>query len=247
MRALLRGFLVLALVLVVCSRPAQAAYTLIGSVSAGSSAGGAITTGNLNTTGATLLVLAVGYYAPAGAASISDSKSNTWAALTVSTRGGGDADAIRFYYVAGGVVGTGHNFTNSASNYSSLCVLAFSGSAASPFDQENSDTQDFGTSVGSGALTPSQNGALVVAAVALRGYAGDGQTVSVDSGQTKQEEVTGAGGAHAGVAISYEIQTTATLRNPTWSWATADQAQAATAAFLLATTQSAIVLLGVGR
>lgn len=225
------------------------AHTLLASTSAGAASGGAaVTTSGIDTTGATLITLAVTWYSGATAPTITDSKGNTWTALTAQIGGGGDSVGVRWYYVVNPIVGSGHTFTDTINDYGILCVLAWSGNHATPFDVENGSAPvGNGTSIQPGGVTPSAANTLVLTAAALRGNAGSGQTMSVDSGQTKQLQQ--ANGDAMQLAVGYEIQTTATARNPIWSWTTGDLRVASSAVFLAAAVATGgrnLGLMGVG-
>src|SRR6516164_6555384 len=90
----------------------------------------------IDTTGATLLVISVGYYA-AATKTVSDSYSNTWTPLTAQENSGDDGN--RLWYALNPVVGTGHTFTITGSGvYLSACIAAFRGVAnVTPFDVQN--------------------------------------------------------------------------------------------------------------
>src|SRR5258705_8700383 len=93
------------------------------------------TTASLNTTGATLLVIHVGYLASIPPA-ISDSKGNTWVGLTIASTTVSNAD--RLYYVANPTVGTGHTFTFTGTGVlAEMVAAAFSGViTVAPFDAD---------------------------------------------------------------------------------------------------------------
>ena len=103
-----------------------------------------VTSNAIDTTGANLIVLAVSYYGGLGntliAGEVSDSKGNTWTALT--NRGSNNAGNVRLFYCSNPTVGSGHTFTASDSGgggtYPSLFAIALSGAkTSSPFDLEN--------------------------------------------------------------------------------------------------------------
>lgn len=195
------------------------AYSLVNHVEAALGVNGG-TTGAIDTTGASFLVLAVGWYVGGTAPSVSDSKSNTWVPLTQQSFGG--VSSSRLYYSIAPTVGSGHTFTASgSSSYSSICVLAFSGSHASPYDQENGSGATSST-IQAGSLTPSEDNCLVVAGVCPSDGSGN---ISINGGFTEYDIIWVIGN-NEGCGIGYLIQTTAAAANPTW---TMDASSAVTA------------------
>jgi hypothetical protein len=87
------------------------------------------TTAALDTSGANLLILSVSWYTinTANPSTISDSKGNTWTALTRRNSPSGHF-AHRLWYATNPTVGTGHTFTVTASadQYPAILVYAFS-------------------------------------------------------------------------------------------------------------------------
>lgn len=181
---------------------------------AGASGG---TTASIDTTGASLLTLVCGYGAVA--ISVSDSKGNTWTALTEHSSG---ATKSIVYYCANPTVGTGHTFTlTGASSASSMIASAWSGVAtSSPLDQDVGYDGVSGTIavLASGTVTPSVDGCLVVAGFSLSASV---TSEAAGSGWTSAEFQNYVGGTNYGVGVSYKIQTTATAipnSQTTYSW-----------------------------
>lgn len=199
------------------------AYSLNAHVEAGLGVNGG-TTGSIDTTGASFLVLNVAWYDPGTAPTISDSKSNTWSALTKQTSTG----SSRLYYCASPSVGSGHTFSaNGTGSYPSIQVLAFSGSHGTPFDQQNG-AASAGATLATGSITPSEDNELVIAGLVH----GDnlGGAVSIDGGFTAYKNAFSSGN-NMGGGIAYLIQTTATAANPSWSVTTSTQLAATIASF----------------
>lgn len=169
------------------------------------------TSGSRDTSGITFLVAVLAEANAQG--SISDSKSNTWTELTTYS---GSARTCSIWYVTNPTVGTGHTITISGTG-NSPCVSwgGFTGVAtSSPFDVENGNGAVFATTVQPGTVTPSAANSLVLTGVCTSIQAAG---VSVDSPFTlaTQGPTTGFGSETS--AMAYEIQTTATARNPTWT------------------------------
>lgn len=179
-------------------------WTLVASASA------AGTTSGINTTGATLLVAVAGAEAFGSETGVSDSRGNTWTALTRA--GSGDLGA-RIWYCVNPSVGSGHTFSASAS-YRAIAVTAWSGNAASPFDVEIAGARG-SSPVSAGNITPSENGALIIAAIGLGGTT---SSTSVGSGFTTGPKIEGLSGTRYGAAIGYLEQATAATVNPAWTY-----------------------------
>jgi hypothetical protein len=170
------------------------------------------TTGAIDTTGATLLVVHVSDVD--GTGTISDSKGNTW--LT-GRAGLGLGPYSAIYYAENPTVGSGHTFTVTiaAGKSPNMQVMAFSGTAiASVKDQSN------GASTGSpqstlqpGSVTPTEDNELVVTGAA---YGDLTATTPTISGYTISDWQEQQNSAHFGGAAAYAVQTTATATNPTW-------------------------------
>jgi hypothetical protein len=203
---------------------------LVASVKSGTNSGGTTSAG-IDTTGASLLVLAVSYFTGSPAPTISDSKGNTWTPLTaVAATAGAANQRTRLYYAAAPTVGAAHTFTASGGGtFPGIAVLAFSGALlASPFDQENG-----AAGVTPGAVTPTTAGQVVVTAVG----SGDPDTgTAIDGSFAVAQAQAGSGGNYFAVAIGYLVQTTAAVANPTWTVAPGDTNTAAVIATFKAAT-----------
>lgn len=210
------------------------AIALVENVTARSTDSNGFSSGAIDTTGATLLVVAIGNYTGFSVTpTLSDSKGNTWSQLTAKTHG--ETRSV-LYYCASPTVGSGHTFTIAGnSTYAAICVSAFSGAHSSPFDTENGSAWN-GTSAQPGSVTPSEDSALVVSGLSLRGLYATGQSASINSGFTISDESLGVDLQSLHCALAYAIQTTATAVNPTWSWGTSDAFATTIAVFKAADT-----------
>lgn len=240
----------LATVVLLVPMQANAAIAIVQSVSAGSSdTGDSVTTAAVDTTGANGIVCAVADFT-SPAATISDSKSNTYTGLTRQDAG---APAIRLYYVANPTVGSGHTFTASnTDSFPSIACLALSGTNTTTFydGTENGavDNTASSQSIQPGSVTPSEDNTIVVTAFGVYS-SGTGHTIN--GSYTIEETVTFGPGEHIGVVLAYWIQTTATATNPTWSWTTNDYAATVIAPFRSSggggpSCRGGLLLLGVG-
>jgi hypothetical protein len=201
-------------------------YSLISSVSARSAAGNTITTGAIDTTAANLLVVHLGTY-QAGPATLSDSKSNTWTALTAHD----SFSLLRsiIYYCNNPTVGSGHTFTaTGTASYTAICAAAFSGAISTPFDVQNGGSITGQSTVSTGSITPTQNGELIIAGLCSNnpgGLAG----VSINSGFTIAESQDYTANNFSS-ALAYLIQGTAGAVNPAWTWTAISNNEAASIA-----------------
>jgi hypothetical protein len=169
-------------------------------------------TGAIDTTGANLLVASVSRF---GAGTLSDSKGNTWTALTSRVNG---EVTLEFYYSVPSSVGSGHTFTLTGSSMAAaLSVQAWSGAHGTPFDVQNGATAS-GTSVQPGSITPSQNNSLLISCF---GGATGANTISINSGFFQTSDIDYAGGVNEAGSMAYLVQETAAPINPTWSNASA--------------------------
>lgn len=186
-----------------------------------------ITTAGVNTTGASLLIVCVSSFNNSNATGVSDSKGNTWTALT--RRDAGVPQYQRIWYAVNPTVGTGHTFSyaDSTGHAPALVAAAYSGTAtSSPFDVENGAGVT-GTSLQTGSVTPANAGSLIVTALNLNLGSG---TATIDSGFTVQ--VTNSNnGVHDGIIYADLIETSIVAKNPTWTPSGSAQMAAAIAVF----------------
>jgi hypothetical protein len=184
------------------------AYSVVASVAANGNSGGSLT-GAVDTTGANLIIVAVSFSTSGAAPTLSDNKGNTWTGLTAQANV--SEATVRLYYSYNPTVGTGHTLTIAgATSFSTLSVLAVSGAASSPFDQENGATSG-SSAIATGSVTPGEDNELLAAAAA---YAGNG-TATVDGGFTVSAQADYSAGNSYGCVLTYLIQTSAAAANPT--------------------------------
>lgn len=178
------------------------AITLVTNVSQDLTAGSS--TSAIDTTGANLLVAGQSYFS--SVPTLADSKSNTWTFVQTNNYFG--TAFLDSYYVSAPTVGSGHTF-QTVTNASAISVGAFAGVAtSSPLDGSVGNTVTGTTTIQAGNITPSVDNCLVVA---LLYYEND--TPSISAGFTLLSNAVGG----SGTAIAYQIQTTATTVNPTWT------------------------------
>lgn len=199
---------------------------LVANVSVGMTGVSGATSAAIDTTGATLIVIA-----QSGVVGLTltptDSKGNTWTALTAYA---GGSLTCQLYYCANPVVGSGHTFTVVAGAAASIAVGAFSGTMNAAPDSAGGAGAASGTTQQPGLLTPSVDNCLVVT-----GFQYVSPTVpgpgTISAGFTITDDI-GNADTSVPVAMAYQVQTTATGVNPTWSSnAAAERISAAMAVF----------------
>lgn len=164
------------------------------------------TTTGINTTGASLEVVACAYFNQEPC-NISDSSSNTWPSPITWTEG---QTSINFWYKYSPTTNSSQTFTVTCSGgncYPSLTVIAFKNTVGSTIDQQNGP----GTTQ-PGSITPTANNEVVVSN-SLFNTTG---TATVNSSMTILDQVAFVNGTNEGGALAYVIQTSATAINPTW-------------------------------
>lgn len=167
----------------------------------------------INTTGANLLVVSTAYYGGGVIPAVSDSKTNTWTPLTEHGAGGGVLSGSRIYYCLNPTVGTGHTFTITSSGGSpSAVIYAFSGVLS--FQTQGGATGT-GTTIASGSMTPSGNGALVISGVCE--WVNPSTDTIAPAGFTVTE-VPGVNGVTMEGSAAWQVQSVAASINPTWSF-----------------------------
>jgi hypothetical protein len=179
----------------------------------GSKAGGAggVTTDAVDTSGATLIVVAATFYN--GTPALSDSKGNAWTPLTSYPAYTG-LYATQLFYCINPTVGSGHTFSLATSSYNSLIFGAFSKSSP-VFDQAGGAGSTAGgfTTFQPGSLTPSVDGCLLFSSICWN-LGGDG---SIDSSFLSLDQVANTDVSSFRGRAAYKIQSSAGAENPTWT------------------------------
>lgn len=171
------------------------------------------TTAAIDTTGADLIVA---WYASSTDITVTDSKSNTWTDLTLIGNG---VDLIysRVRYCLNPTVGSGHTFTNGVS-YASIAVAAFSGVSVAS-EAASTAGSGSGTSLATGSVVPVEDNELLVAFLGLAAdTSSSGNTADSASGFSLITSLDSTTGVTYGAALSYQVQTSKTTRNHTWTW-----------------------------
>jgi hypothetical protein len=180
------------------------AYAYISSAGERSSSGSGFTTGSSTTSG-DLIVVTVAE-ATGTTSTVTDSKSNTYTALTTRAAANGQTT---IYYCQAPTVGSSHTWSFTGSfTFPSIAMAWFSGSTTTPFDQQNGAGGS--TSLATGSITPTQDNELIIVTMAWPGT----QTMSVDSSVILAQNLPQASNGD-GIGLGYLIQTSAAAINPT--------------------------------
>lgn len=193
-------------------------------IASATAAGGnaSATTGSVDSTGADLAVISVGTFF--GSWSFSDSKGNTYTALTNYTSGLFNQQQA---YCLNPTVGSGHTFTvgNSADVQPGVGASVFAG--VDSYDSETGTSASANTTT-TGSITPPEDGCLLTT-----GFMNDGgSSWSVGSSFTLAGSINANPGTNQGAAWGYKIQTTAGAENPTWTSNGNNNCRASIAVFL---------------
>lgn len=209
--------------LLLCIHRSTPAQTLLVNPSCTAPSFGGCTTTAADTTGANFLVASIGGSSVSNCA-MSDSKSNSWTALTPAS---GTASTITFYSTPT-TVGSGHTFTVGTCTFASMVVSAWSGMVTMSVFQTGVQSQATGTgsSIQPGSVTPSGK-TLLISALSEE----DTTTQSINSGFTIIVAIQFSNGNYFGVTQAYLKQASGAAVNPTWSWTNSAAAATTQAAF----------------
>lgn len=175
------------------------------------------TTASADTTGANFIVVPKVYYSLATEPTLSDSKSNSYSCLPAYVLSGTQSLRICVSSVST-TVGSGHTVTcTGVGSFCAIGMMAFSGLVSATVDQETGNHGVPGTcpnTSDSGTITPSTNNQLVITAIGTS--TGTGMSVAPGS-FTLAGTLDFLTGTHWGVGLAYEVQTTATARQASWT------------------------------
>jgi hypothetical protein len=174
------------------------------------------TTDPINTSDADFLVISISGYT-GGTPSVSDSNGNTWTPLTEHVDSESNSSHQHFY-CANPTKGTGHTFTLSGDAvYGRINVTAWSGvHQSSPLDDEAATQHSAGTTpFTSGAITPAQNGTLLIAMLA--GGTGEDLEFNGTPAFTELDIHAAIGGQTYRTALAYYVQETSASINSSWT------------------------------
>lgn len=173
-----------------------------------SKSGAGTTSGSLfDSFGSNLIVAGCATFASGGFA-FSDSKSNSWTALTRRTDG--VTNSTQHYYCLNPSVGTAHTFTWNGTLEGNDVTAWRGAKSSSVVDQESGTTS--GTQPGS--LTPSVNGCLIFTSVA---GGTDTSAPTIDSGFTIVGNRAFVTSVNLNSGAAFLVQDSAAAINPAWS------------------------------
>lgn len=186
------------------------AHTAAGSTNSGVSA----TTSAINTTTASLIVVAVASYQNTPVDTFTDSAGNTWTAQTAHAI---TADTqIQLFYCEAPTTSASHTFdafrTGFIPCYPALAVGAFAGTTGAP-DIATGATATASKPVTVGPTTPAFNNELIISGFAFSIAA----LATVDSSLSITDQINFSSGNNYGVALAWIGQTAAASVGPTWS------------------------------
>lgn len=181
-------------------------WTLINHGSNASTSGTA-TVPSTSCTGADFIAVGVSDFADATAGTVTDSSGNTYSHTTNAHTTGDPNYAI--WYVQAPTV-TGSMTFSYTGAFPSIFMQCWSGSKASPLDQQSNGTSGSGQP---GSITPTLDGELVISGTYTESAGGS----TIDGCYSANVTDNIGQGSSVGGAMAYCVQTTATATNPTWS------------------------------
>lgn len=170
----------------------------------------------IDTTGATLLVVAVASY---GTFSISDSNANTWL-TAVSKSYSLDTNLVTrlMYAQSPATVGAGHTFTVDSLG-TAFAVASFSNVGATPLDQSSSiQVVASNASGGPASITPTQNSELILGVDGTEPTVTNVTDASSPTALVEVEQIHGSGGNFYGVILAYGVQNALATESVNFSW-----------------------------
>jgi hypothetical protein len=193
-------------------------WSLIAHLAAQSSTNSTFTSSSIDTTGADTLFVEVSWYDGAGGGAVlTDSKSNTWTALTARTNTSQSTSRSQMYYAQNATVGSGHTFTlTGTTSFPSFAMAAFSGGDLSaPYDSgfgEIVGYADGPATITLSSTTPTNDNSLIISSIQDQ----DGtNTVSVT--QVTITDYNPRVANSLGSGLAYLIQTSKAASSPVWS------------------------------
>lgn len=201
-----------------------------------------VTSGTINSTGATVLFALVAVVAGSSAGiGVADSNSNSGWTLDFNETNGSNRQIMIFRCNSPASVGAGHtaHTTGTTGLFPSIDFYAFSGAiATSPLDQTSGAAAASTTSVAPGTVTPTVANELVLTAVVCAGTPSIG-----GGGSTTNGALLASNGNAVGLGTAWIIQTSATAFGPTWSATTSSNIAALTATYELVSTSAGNMFL----
>jgi len=201
--------------------PAKATISVVAHQCYSLGANGGTTTA-LNISGATNVAIGVVYYTGGTFTSLVDSPGDALNARTAQTT---TEPVIRAYDFDFGSAISYTTYTvtvNGTSVFASVCITAWSGGKSSAsFDAQDGNFTNGAASVTAGSgITPSQAGEILTT---FLGIGPGSNTPTVNSSFGTPDCISYTGGVTEGICQASQVQTTATFRQPQWSWVTSTQ------------------------
>ena len=185
------------------------AFSIIASTSKQSTNATSVTTTGINTGGADMIIVVLDCELLDNAHTITDSKSNTWTALTKYNNG---ARAVRAFICLGPTTDSSHTFSFSVvspETQPTLHVLAVSGADQGTQPDKSATSQNNQLP----STTPSANNELVITYICTRNTPPLG---SAPTGYTAAGTIFNSTANADGGGLAYLIQTTAAATAPLW-------------------------------
>lgn len=189
------------------------ASALLTHTALGSTGGTDVTTGAIDTTGASLIVVAIGSHTTVP--SFTDSASNTWTLLAPGLSQNNNRLAL--FYCLNPTISATHTFTTTLGGSTatpSIAVASFSNVGGLGGITNDSIVAASGATLTLPTATPSRNNTLVVSALSFDAAA---TTIAIDSGFTITDQVNFSTGNHTGVALAFLLQGAQAALTPQWS------------------------------
>jgi len=176
-----------------------------------------LTTSPIDTTGASLIVLAECTWSTGTPTVPTDSENNTWQAGLGSYGADSNPSNIKMFYAYAPATNAAHTFTDVGNDFLSIGVLAFGGTGTAVTTPDDPTGATGATPLTFGPLQPGTANELVVT------FACSGNsiatTTSVDAGFTRVDMIlNGNGGAPEDMASAYEVAATTVGISPTWTF-----------------------------
>ncbi len=214
---------------------AAAAYVQSRIDSNGATGDAGLTTGTLTTTSGNLLVVGVMWYTAGacGTPSVSDSKSNSWNAVSASFDNG--TFCFQGWYAYNITGGSGHTITGNPTADEEVYIITHEVSGiqttSDPLDKQASDVNDAGTAVDIGPVTTVTDGQYIAGFLFCHG---DPCAIS-PSGSFNEREDTGGSYPHQSQDM---VQTSAGSITATWTLSNTSAASGLMATFKAAPAAS---------
>jgi hypothetical protein len=212
-------------------------WTLIAHDAKPQTGGGNAVTAALNTTGATLIIIATVHGNPASPDTAPfDNKANTWIPLLSPLNVSSFRSRLWMALGPSLVVGTGHTFTFPPGYTQALAVAAFGGMTPVGTLPVVGQAGTLPSPFVIGAINPIGPGSVPIDNALFVASAGWGDASVLTSNLTISDHLVWVGGQNYGVALAYTIQGTSAPISPQWSWTGGSKAIAgAASAFFLGT------------